>query len=122
MKPPQPPKPPRPPKPPASYHPPVRAFAVAAVLLLLFALSACDLIVGNAGAYAALERMREAGTITKEQFDALSGALTRGSWVEFGKWLAAVGAAWLGITPITNLARGKVTARKGTPPPAKATP
>lgn len=92
------------------------AALVAASLLLL---TSCSLIGGSAGAHQALSQMLRDGVINQQQYDALSSALVGGDWDELKRWLIAVGSSWIGVPFITNLQRGKITARRGTAPPAK---
>lgn len=92
--------------------------AVAAGLLLL---ASCDLLAGHsAPVRQVFDEMLVAGKLTPEQHAALMAALNSGDWSRLWELAATAGLSmlggWLGITPITNAVRGKITARKGAAP------
>lgn len=96
------------------------AALVAASLLLV----SCSLLGGHSESVrTVLDQMLAGGQLTAQQHQALLDALTAGNWDNFWSLLAAMGAtivgSWLGVPAITNLQRGKVTARKGLPPATK---
>lgn len=92
--------------------------AGAAVLLLL---CSCSLLSSHSEPVRQVfAQMLAAGQLTQEQYDALMSALTAGDWDQVWQLVLTAGgsvlSAWLGVPWIANLARGKVTARKGLPP------
>lgn len=96
--------------------------AALAAASLLFA--SCSLIGGHADSVrTVLDQMLAGGQLTAQQHQALLDALTAGDWDNFWSMIAAMGAtivgSWLGVPMITNMQRGKVTARKGLAPAAK---
>ncbi len=67
-----------------------------------------------------LRDMYNTGQITKDQYDALVGALAEGNSAKFWQLLITFGSAvlmsWIGVPKVAALARGPITARKGLPP------
>lgn len=98
--------------------------AVVAALVCLLALTSCSLLGGHSESVrVVLDQMLAGGQLTAQQHQALLDALTAGNWSNFWEMLAIMGgsvvSSWLGVPIITNMQRGKVTARKGNPPPVR---
>ena len=92
--------------------------AVAGFVLLAFACAGLS-PEQQQTAIEGIERLVAAGTISREQADAMIQALTGGGWSRALEIAATIGGA-----VVTNLAiilgwRGPITARKGEPIPAK---
>lgn len=86
---------------------------VACVVLGLLVACASLTPSEHAHAVAALGEMLRTGAISQAQYEALVAALSGSWWESLTNLLLPIAGAWLGVPMITNLARGKVTARKG---------